>query len=217
MTDLAMEHDKHYSLARAKRSLLHFGICKAASAGFGIVVLVPTDRLLPATDYGIYIALLAFLEIFYIISGFGLSTVAQRYVAEFRIKACAQHFRRFVARIAVLRLLFAACAALAVLALADPLLALLQVQLNAHAQGLCILLLIFGTCTRFLDEVFPALLLQVYTQGLLFMGNVLKTLVLDSATITGSAFGYPELLMLELAVSPEWTPRNELFKIIAVL
>lgn len=196
-----MADDKHYSLARAKRSLLHFGVGKAASAAFGLVVLVLTVRLLPAKDYGIYVALIASLEIHYILTGFGLSTVAQRYVAEFRVLTPPAHFRQFIARIVLLRLLFALLAAVAVLLVAQPLLALLTIDLTDTTRWLFVLLLVSGSCTRYLDEVLPALLLQAYTQGLLLLSNVVKVLVLGRVSWAGQGFGYEEMLRLELAIS----------------
>lgn len=196
-----MVHKNHYSMAKAKRSLLHFGIGKAASAGFGIVALVLTVRLLPARDYGAYVALIAFLELFYIVTGFGLSTVAQRYVAEFRMKAHPSHFRQFISRIVVLRLLLALLAAMVAMVVSEPLLALLGLDLSLEMQWLFVVLLVSGSCTRYLDEVFPSLLLQAYTQGLLFMGNALKALVLGGATMIDQAFGYSEMLGLELSIS----------------
>lgn len=201
MTDRVMTHNNHYSLDRAKRSLLHFGIGKVASAGFGIVVLVLSVRLLPAKDYGTYIALLAFLELFYVVTGFGLSTVAQRYVAEFRMKAHPADFRRFLSRMVALRLFFAFFSALVVMVVAEPLLAMLGLELSAEVQYLFVMLLVVGSCTRYLDEVFPSLLLQAYTQGLVFMANALKTLALCSAVFFSSNFDFRLMLVLELSVS----------------
>lgn len=196
-----MSDTNHYSLARARRSLIHFGIGKGASAGFGLFALVLTVRLLPATDYGIYVALIAFLEIYYLVTGFGLSTVAQRYITEHRIKSHPAHFCRFVVRMVLLRLLYALLGAGALILVAEPLLHLFAIDLARETQWQFGALLVFGSCTRYLDEVFPALLLQAYTQVLLFMSNVLKVLILGSAALLGLGFGFGELLLADLLIS----------------
>lgn len=192
----------HYSLARAKRSLLHFGIGKAASAALGIVFLVLSVRILPTADYGAYVALIAFLELFYIVTGFGLSTIAQRYVAEFRMRAHPVHFRRFVGGLFTLRIVFAAFASGIVLAIAPFLLAAFELPLDRDAQWLVSILLVLGSCTRYLDEIFPSLLQQAYTQGLFFLSNVLRATVLASAAFSGgTGFGFVDMLYLELGAS----------------
>ncbi|MRR49945.1 MAG: hypothetical protein EG825_03370 [Rhodocyclaceae bacterium] len=201
MTGRPMASINHYSIDRAKRSLLHFGIGKAASAGLGIVVLVMAVRLLPPKDYGIYIALIAFLELFYVVTGFGLSTVAQRYVAEFRMKAHPAQFRKFLLRVVALRMLLACVSALAVSIVSQPLVALLGLELSREAQWLFVALLIFGSGTRYFDEVFPSLLLQGYTQGLVFISNAVKMVVLAAALMLDSDFGYREILWLELGTA----------------
>lgn len=77
----------HYSLSRAKRSLLYFGIGKMGSTAAGLACLVIVVRALEREDYGLYVALIALLEIYYLSTGFGLSSAAERYVAEYRVKA----------------------------------------------------------------------------------------------------------------------------------
>lgn len=194
--------DTHpYSLARARRSLMHFGIGKVASAGFGLVSLILAVRLLSPADYGTYVALIAVLEIFYLVTGLGLSTVAQRYVTEHRIKSHPVHFRRFVIRILLLRLLYALLGAMALLAAADFLLQLCAIELASEVQWIFGALLVFGSGTRYLDEILPALLLQAYTQGLLVAGNIARVLVLGTAAMLGAGFGYGELLLTELLIS----------------
>lgn len=197
-----MGDQNHYSLARARRSLLHFGIGKAGSAALGIFFLILSVRILPTADYGAYVTLIAFIELFYIVTGFGLSTVAQRYVAEFRIRSHPAHFRRFVGGLFALRITSATLASGIVLTAAPYLLGTFELPLDRNAQWLFSLLLVLGSCTRYLDEIFPSLLLQGYTQALLFLSNTLRAAVLCSVAISGSAgFGFVDMLRLELGVS----------------
>lgn len=197
-----MTHRNHYSLARAKRSLLHFGIGKAASAALGIIVLVLSVRILSTGDYGAYVALLAFLELFYVVTGFGLSTIAQRYVAEFRMRSHPAHFRRFIGGIFALRALFACMTSAIVIVAAPYLLEIFKLSLDDRTLWLIPALLVTGSCTRYLDEVFPSLLLQAYTQGLLFLSNAIRASVLASIVLSSAAsFGFIDMLLLELGVS----------------
>ncbi len=191
----------HYSLARARSSLLHFGIGRLLSALTGFLVLVQLVRLLEPRDYGTYIALIAFLEIFYLASGLGLSTVAQRYVAEYRIKFGTGDFAGFLWRLLRLRFLFSLAGA-ALCAAGGAFYGRVHgATLPMEAAALFLLLLVAGSCMRYFDEVFPALLLQAYTQGLALLSNTVKAATLALAGWSQWTLDYRHLVALELATA----------------
>ncbi len=191
----------YYTGGRARRSLLHFGLGKLSSALLGVLLLIWLVRLLPAREYGSYIALLALLEIFYLLSGLGLSTLAQRYVAEFRLKAPARQFGRFL-RGLVLRRAGQASAGALLLGLALPQLAQWWgLPLAPGVQWLFAAWLISGSLTRYMDELLPALLLQGVTQGLNALANLLRLGAIAAWVHAGTALDHRLLVSLELGVS----------------
>lgn len=164
----------HYSLARARRSLAHFGAGKLLSAILGFVALLLAVRVMPTEQYGQFVALLAMLEIFYLLSGFGLATAVQRYVADYRIRASQRRFRQFVLSLLGLRALSALAGGVAVAVWMNDIFEVLGMEGARVAPVALFLLLCVGTILRFTDELLPALLLQGQAQVSLLMRNLLK-------------------------------------------
>lgn len=194
-------NNPHYTTARARRSLLEFLVGKGLSALAGITFLLVSVRMLSQSDFGSYVAAIALLEIFYLATGFGLSTIAQRYVAEYRIKADGATFSRFIRGILKRRLLYAAMGVgiIGILALGSR-------ALGAGQPALVTLpafygLLVFGCLARYADEIFPALLLQGYTQGLVLAAHLVRLVGLLYCSQAGVAVGLPEILAIELAAN----------------
>ncbi len=196
-----IDHPSPYSAGRAKRSLVQFAIGKVCSATLGVAVLLLSLRLLPAVDFGRYVAAIAYLEIFYLLTGFGLSTVAQRYVAEFRLRAGHAQFSHFIRGIVVRRAVYAAGGAL---------ITLLAITLWASGAGEIptatqipgfYALLVLGCMTRYLDEIFPALLLQAHTQGLLLAGHLVRLAGMLGAVGFGLALDFKAMVYVELCAS----------------
>lgn len=188
----------HYSAARARRSLAHFAVGKGFSALAGISVLLLAVRLMAASDFGLYVAAIAFLEIFYLATGFGLSTVAQRYVAEFRLKAGNVQFASFVRAMLWRRLLYALAGTLTVGAAAALWHATGRPLPQAALAPAFYALLVFGCLTRFMDEIFPALLLQGYTQSLLLAAHLMRLGGLGVFALQGRAVNFEQMLSIEL-------------------
>ena len=63
----------------SRRALTHLAIGKAIGAAFGFAVMALIWRRVSPEGYGQYLTLLAVLELAYLLSGAGLSTVAQRH------------------------------------------------------------------------------------------------------------------------------------------
>ncbi len=196
-----MKQGGFYSASQARRSLKHFLFGKAASAIAGLVWLVWLVRVVPAGEYGIYVALLAILEIFYLVSGFGLSTMAQRYLAEFRIKAPRRQFVRFVSSLMLQRLGFAAGLAL-LFGLAMPhVLGWWNLPLAPALRWWFCAWLVSGSVTRYLDEVFPALLLQAASQVFALVTNLSRLGGVWLLSSQGLSVDHRMLVWVELGIS----------------
>lgn len=188
-----------YSGAHARRSLWQFLAGRGVAAMLGLLWLLWLVRTLPAAEYGTYVALVALVEIFYLASGFGLSTLAQRYVAEHRLHAPARQFRRFIGGLLLWRLAFGLGGALLLALGLAPLLQWWGVALAPGAQVGFLAWLVAGSLSRYLDELFPALLLHGMSQGLAALGNALR---LAFAAVGGaSVASHAALVWLELALA----------------
>lgn len=197
-----MSAASHYSAARARRSLGQFAAGKLVSALAGLLVLLLSVRLMAASEFGLYVAALAFLEIFYLATGFGLSTMAQRYVAEYRLKAGDRQFARFLRGLLTRRLLYAlVCVAVVVVAAGG-----LQRYAAAYFPAALhrpefYALLVLGSLTRYFDELFPALLLQGYTQGLLIAAHFIRLGGLLTFRALGIEVDFARMIALELGAA----------------
>ncbi|TDP63345.1 lipopolysaccharide biosynthesis protein [Roseateles toxinivorans] len=167
----------YYSASAARRGLLQFALGKIVSAVLGLAFLALSVRLLAPQSYGVYITLLAGAELFYLVTGLGLSTVAQRYVAEYRLKAVAQDFTSFLRR-QLRRRVYLSLAALALLLLAwEPAMSATGLGLGRSWMLPVGLLLLGWSGYCFLEEVMGACLLQGYSQTLAALRNVVRLLV----------------------------------------
>ncbi|UXY14630.1 oligosaccharide flippase family protein [Chitiniphilus purpureus] len=163
-----------YTAQRAKRSIVNFLGGKAASAVFTFGALVLLARLLEPADYGLYVAVFAFVEIFYLYTGFGLSIFAQKYITELRVKGYIGALHRALWWSCALRQLLSVICAGAVFLVFDKLAGAFDLQLGAQLLALFVVLLVFETAMRFFTELFPALLLQGHTQFIYFARSALR-------------------------------------------
>ena len=191
----------HYSTGRARRSLLQFAVGKGLSAIVGIAVLLLSVRMMATGEFGLYVAAIAFVEIFYLATGFGLSTIAQRYVAEFRLKADGKQFAGFLNGIMLRRILYALAGAAAVGAAGALWASAGKVTPPAVQLPVFYALLVLGCITRYADEIFPALLLQGYTQGLLLASHLLRLGGLVACMAMNLTVGFEQMLLIEVAAS----------------
>lgn len=101
---LNMRSDNPYSADQVKRSLIHFIFGKGSTAIVGLALMLLVVRALPAGEYGIYIAMLAALEIIQLASNPGLIAAAYRYVPEIRSKNQGSALHQLLVRLSVFRL-----------------------------------------------------------------------------------------------------------------
>lgn len=176
---------EHYGLARARRSLLHFGAGKAASAVTSLALLILLARHVPAEQFGLYVAILATLEIFYLTTGFGLSSAAQRYVAEYRMRARGEDFLRFAAGLVAARTALAVVFSVLAWALSPLLLPMAGLGGARDFAVSVAALMALGTVARYLEEILGALLMQGTIQALTLVRNVAKLAVVLSLSSAG--------------------------------
>jgi O-antigen/teichoic acid export membrane protein len=140
---------------------------------FYFILLV---RKLETHQYGAYVALIASIDIFYLSTGLGLSTIAQRYVAEYRIKASNLRLRRFFSELFLKRFLLSAATLAILMALyfwfgssANA-----SIGIDAASMPWAALVLLLSASVLFLDEVLGSLLYQGIAQGLLMFRTLTK-------------------------------------------
>ncbi|NTV70816.1 MAG: hypothetical protein HGA71_11795 [Azonexaceae bacterium] len=177
--------DKYYSAIRAKKSLIHFAFGKLLSACLSIAYLALTVRYMNIADYGAYIVILASLDVFYLTTGFGLSTIAQRYVTEYKTKASSTCLRAFLNRLFLQRIVHSLFFAFVLLIAHQWFAALVGVSLADTGYYWVALWLVVAASGYFLDEILGSLLLQGLFQGI-SVGKVFIKLVLVSILIWGS-------------------------------
>lgn len=163
-----------YGLAHARRGLIFFAAGKLASALLGMALLVLMVRRLEAAAYGAYVAALALAELFYLVTGLGLSTVAQRYVAEFRLRAPADEFTRFLRQQFLRRMAHSLVGCLLVVLAWPWVMAWTSLALPLSQAPLLALLLAGWAASSFLDEVLGATLLQGLAQLLALLRNLAR-------------------------------------------
>ncbi|AKU11736.1 hypothetical protein AzCIB_1841 [Azoarcus sp. CIB] len=194
----------HYSVERARIALVHFVVGRGAAAVTGVLGLLLIVRAMPIGDYGIYVSVLAFVEIYYLATGFGLSAIAQRYVPDFRIKASGDCFARFVKRVYALRVWSATAASVITGWIVSTYWeTLLDQRLFDDAAFLgagAALFLIVGVLYRYLDELFGSLLLQAWSQSLAVLRNAGKALAAALLLANGQDLDVGQMLIVELAV-----------------
>ncbi len=76
-----------YSSAALKRSALHFLTGKAASGMLALIILLLLVRVLTVEEYGIYVILVAGMELVLAVTSLGLPWTVARYLPEFRLRA----------------------------------------------------------------------------------------------------------------------------------
>ncbi|TJZ67989.1 lipopolysaccharide biosynthesis protein [Chitiniphilus eburneus] len=181
-----------YTATRAKRSIVTFLTGKAASAGMTFAALVLLARLLEPAEYGLYVAIFAFVEIFYLYTGFGLSTFAQKYITELRVQGRIAALHRALWWSCVARQALSLLFALAVFLAFDRLSDAFDLKFDADLLLLFSILLVFEAAMRFFTEVFPALLMQGHTQFVFLVRSALRMVAYgwlawqgDAATLYG--------------------------------
>lgn len=169
-----MSSEHPYGAEKVRSSLIHFVVGKGATAAIGFALLLLVVRALPQNEYGVYIALLAVLEIVLLASNLGLIAAAYRYVPELRSQNQGSELHRLLRALSIARL----ATLLATIGLAfvfvDQIVGLLD--LDAYRQVFYVygLVIVAEGYARYLDVLFDSLLLQRYSQLALLARNGLR-------------------------------------------
>lgn len=176
-----------YSKQALKRSAWHFLSGKAVSALLTFLILLWLVRLLSVAEYGVYVTLVASMELAMVIATLGLPWMAARFLPEFRLHAHRSQFRRLVLNI--LGWQVAALAGLAsILALGlDVFLGWANLQ-TYHAVAQVYLLILFaeGIGRGVRESLLGPLLLQGVAQISLVIRNLVFIALLAAATHAGT-------------------------------
>jgi O-antigen/teichoic acid export membrane protein len=182
-----MQTNHPYSAYQVRKSLIHFIFGKGATAIIGIALLLFVVRALPVNDYGIYIALLAVLEITQLASNLGLFAAAYRYVPELRSQNKGAALHSLLLRLSALRLLTLIAAVAIMGLLSTPIVALLNIKTYEQVFVLYGMVIVSEGFARYLDILFDSLLLQKYSQIASLIRNGLRLigLVILMACVVG--------------------------------
>lgn len=166
------------TVAIARKSLRQFAAGRILSAVVGFATLLVLVRVLPRSDYGVYVALFASFEILQLAASPGAYAVVFRYVPELRVPqartALVKLFRWLTAYRAVTLLLVAAA-----FGAGAPLIAQTLGAREADAAiRLFAVVMIFEGLARFFDATFESLLEQGMAQLSILLRNSAKLLTM---------------------------------------
>jgi O-antigen/teichoic acid export membrane protein len=154
----------YYSTHKVRRSLGHFAIGKVFGASVGLLTLLLLVRVLSTTDYGIYVALVGYLEIFNIVSGCGVVALSERLIPEARSQGDEARIRRLVLLLVGMRVALA----IGFGALAALLATLLLPRWGFEAHLVVVLtfqvVAVAESVARFCESIFDSLLMQARAQ-----------------------------------------------------
>ncbi|MDP1559155.1 MAG: oligosaccharide flippase family protein [Nitrosomonas sp.] len=196
-------NDSPYSIAALKRSAVHFLTGKAASALLTLVTLLWLVRLLAVEEYGVYVILVAGMELALAITSFGLPWVAARYLPEFRLHASGKLLVHFVWQVIARMGLFLVAGALLLFMAAPWLMPSLELaQYTDMARLYLLVLLLEGLGRRIRENILGSLMQQRQAQISLVARNLALLLLLLLGVVAAQGVVYlHHVVLAELAAS----------------
>ena len=167
-------HEDAYSTAKVKRSLVHFLVGKTGSAIVAIGMLLVLVRMLERESYGLYIVLLATLELVQLGSSLGCYPALNRYVPELLARHQGLAVRRLLLLLSCWRGVTLAVACLMFAIMAKPLAGLLGFPGFSAIIALYSVVIFLEGAARYFDVVFETLLLQGVSQSAVLLRNGLR-------------------------------------------
>lgn len=190
-----------YSGAALKRSAMHFLLGKGASALITFVILLWMVRLLPIEQYGVYVTLVAGLELAIAISGLGMIWLAARYLPEFRMHATGGELGRFVWQFLAQAGSLLLVGALLLYLLVPWLMTALDLASWLEIARLYLLMLLLEGLARHIREsLLGPLMQQGWAQLSLMLRNVALLLILVALVADGEV-SLKGIVLAELAAS----------------
>ncbi|MDP3282681.1 MAG: oligosaccharide flippase family protein [Nitrosomonas sp.] len=190
-----------YSSAALKRSALHFLTGKAASGMLTLVILLLLVRVLTVEEYGIYVILVAGMELVLAITSLGLPWTVARYLPEFRLCASGTMLAHFVWQAMALISLFLVIGILLLLWILPWLLSSMGLaQFTDVARLYLLVMLLEGLGRNIQDNALGPLLQQGWVQISLVVRNLALLLLLGIVVTQGMIHLY-QVVLAELAAS----------------
>lgn len=163
-----------YSSAKVKRSLVHFLVGKTGSAIIAIGMLLVLVRMLERESYGLYIVLLATLELVQLGSSLGCYPALNRYVPELLSRNQGLAVRRLLWLLSCWRGVTLGVACIIFAGMARPLSGLLGFPDFAAIIALYAVVIFLEGAARYFDVIFETLLLQGVSQSAVLLRNGLR-------------------------------------------
>ncbi|WP_027469081.1 lipopolysaccharide biosynthesis protein [Deefgea rivuli] len=163
-----------YGSKAASKGVRSFIFGKGFSAVSTFIALSLLVKILVPADFGLYVSFFATVEILYLISGFGLSTFAQKYVTEFAASKQYDLLKKSTRIALALRFLIAVLFSFVFYLCFKPLAEFFEMtQLSASAWLLAVLL-VFEIMMRYFSELFPAMMWQGRSQVIFLIRSIVR-------------------------------------------
>jgi O-antigen/teichoic acid export membrane protein len=199
----AAPKQNHYGVDNLRRSLGHFALGKGVGGIIGVFWLLLLVRALPAGDYGIYVGFVAYLELFNVLSNFGLSPISERFVPEYRARNDEPRLRALIFKLVLLRVLVVCTLASVMATLASRLVLFLGFGIEPQAFVIFHVVVAADSIARYVETIFASLMLQGRTQISMFSrtGIRLFMLLLALNQSQGDTLDLVHLVSLEALAS----------------
>lgn len=190
-----------YSGAVFKRSALHFLTGKAASGILTLIILLLMVRVLSVEEYGVYVILVAGMELVMAITSLGLSWTVARYLPEFRLHANGKTLIHFVWQ-SITQIILLLVIGILILFLALPwLLALMElVPYTDVARLYLLVMLLEGVGRNIQENALEPLMQQGWAQISQVVRNLVWLLLLGIVTTQGMVYLH-QVVLIELIAS----------------
>lgn len=190
-----------YSGAATRRSALHFLGGKAASGAITFVLLLWLVRVLPVHEYGVYVTLVAGVELGIPIAALGLYWKAARFIPEFRLNAPAARLIALAWRLWRMQALALAACSLVALVTMDTWLASLHLLAHREAALLMLALLLTEGMGRFTRECLLGPMLQQAAAQASLVSRGLVHLALLGLLVAAGRLSLTSIMLAELLAS----------------
>lgn len=191
-----------YEKQNVKKSLKHFILGKSLSliVGFGFFLIIA--RALEIEEFGLYIILVALLEIIGLSSNFGCYFIAQRYIPELMQKKNYQSLKKLLFFLLVFRITTLVSVLLLLFILLEPLLNYFSYSQYIWVFQVYLVVVFFENISRFVEMIFDSLLLQGYSQiSILFRMSLRFIVVLALFLYSVEAhISLQSLIFIEVAI-----------------
>ncbi|SEN58160.1 Membrane protein involved in the export of O-antigen and teichoic acid [Nitrosomonas marina] len=167
-----------YTASELKYSALHFLAGKAVSAFLTFATLLLLVRILTTKEYGMYVLLVAGMEMALAIFSFGLPWLLARYLPEFRLNARRTQITRFIWQIVALLGLFLILGSLFTCFAVPYFLPLELVQYAEVTKLFLVVLILEGLSRRIRENILAPLMQQKIAQISLVVRNISFLLII---------------------------------------